>query len=440
MSANRPKRLFRITDAPFNATGDGIADDSTAIQAAIAAAGVTGGTIWFPPGRFRHADTLALPSDIELAFADDAELIFTNSATRNAITATGKSRIVFSGARLTGSGAAGRSAVLLTGCHDISFDNCVITRSGSMAIQLERCSSVKVDGSNLSNNYYYGISDRDGVGNRFIDNLCASNGDTGVATSAGGRGINLWRCINNHVAGNRLVSNTEYGFRIYSEAADTSPSSGNIVAGNYFSDNVRSDLVLYDESLTGSLVLKNVIADNVSVRTVDTTLGIVFLLHGGQNIIDNNHARSGAFSADAAFSFYHSFDCVMLNCSATRFAQAVSFSGSERITVDNFLGDGVGKAATILLKDITIRNSRFVHGGAGTTDIAIDLTNTPIGRNWIDGCRFDGFHTGIYTVDVAVSLFRNKTVNSGFAGFRKGGHVTSVVELADNEWDKVEAN
>ena len=64
-----------------------------------------------PRGRFRYPDTLTLDSDIELALAHDAEPIFTNSATHNAITAMGKSRIIFSRVRLTGSGAAGRSTV-----------------------------------------------------------------------------------------------------------------------------------------------------------------------------------------------------------------------------------------------------------------------------------------------------------------------------------------
>lgn len=39
----------------FGAVGDGVADDTAAIQAAINSLSATGGTVWFPPGVYRHS-------------------------------------------------------------------------------------------------------------------------------------------------------------------------------------------------------------------------------------------------------------------------------------------------------------------------------------------------------------------------------------------------
>jgi pectate lyase-like protein len=41
---------FDVTQSPFNATGDGSTNDYTAINAALTAAAVAGGTVYFPPG------------------------------------------------------------------------------------------------------------------------------------------------------------------------------------------------------------------------------------------------------------------------------------------------------------------------------------------------------------------------------------------------------
>jgi len=48
---NHLKRFITITDAPYNAVGDGVADDSDPIEDAITDA--NGGTVWIPKGRFK---------------------------------------------------------------------------------------------------------------------------------------------------------------------------------------------------------------------------------------------------------------------------------------------------------------------------------------------------------------------------------------------------
>lgn len=60
--------VFNVKHPKFGATGDGVADDTTAIQAAIdlAALGTNGGTVALPQGIYRTTTTLNLKKDVTL--------------------------------------------------------------------------------------------------------------------------------------------------------------------------------------------------------------------------------------------------------------------------------------------------------------------------------------------------------------------------------------
>jgi len=59
--------LIDVTNAPYSAAGDGIADDTISIQTALDAAGkVGGGTVYLPPGKYRITKPLDVPRGVEL--------------------------------------------------------------------------------------------------------------------------------------------------------------------------------------------------------------------------------------------------------------------------------------------------------------------------------------------------------------------------------------
>jgi parallel beta-helix repeat protein len=316
------------------------------------------------------------------------------------------------------------------------FDNCKVTKAGSIGLSFITCTKAKVINCELSNNYFYGLEFRDCESCKAIGNDCYQNGITGLATSTGGRGIMLWRSRYCYIAGNRMAANTEYGFRIYSEAADATTSNFNVITGNVFADNTACDFVIYDEGAASSFTAYNVISDNTVYRTTNATIGAVFTLHGDYNTYVNNHVfKCGAFGTGAAFNFYNANYCTISNSSANNIAVAFSTSSSANITIENCLGYIIANALTVPTANISVKNCKFIHGGGGGSDVAIINYATATGKNYYEGNIFQDFNTGIYIASEAVAIFRNTTINSGFAGLRLTGNNFSLLECGGNSWD-----
>ena len=61
------KSFFDVTQPPYNALGDGIADDTAAVkQALLAASKHGGGTVYLPQGHYRITSPLVIPTGVEL--------------------------------------------------------------------------------------------------------------------------------------------------------------------------------------------------------------------------------------------------------------------------------------------------------------------------------------------------------------------------------------
>jgi parallel beta-helix repeat protein len=416
----------------FGAVGDGVTNDTAAIQAAINAAN----GVFFPSGDYLVNAQIDLKSDLLLFGEGGSKIVLAAGVTPYVLRGSATNNVTIRDLEIEGNGASGFSTVYITSATNVTVDNCKITKSGSNALFFVACLFAKVQNCILSNNFYYGLEFRDSVGCKAIANQCADNGDTGVATSGGGRGIMLWRARGCYIAGNRFIDNTEYGFRIYSEAADATTSYNNVVTGNTFQNNIRADLVLYDEGAAFSFVTNNVITDNVIYRTVDTTdLNSVCVLQGDFNTYANNKiVKSGAFGTDCGFNFFNANYCTISNCTVENMDVAFSTSSCTNITIDNCFGNGVAKGLTIPTENIIVRNSKFIHAGAGVTDICID--NSPAtGKNFYEGNFISGFWQGVTLGDQAVAIFGNTTVGSTNAGLRKTGNVTATIEAANNSWD-----
>jgi parallel beta-helix repeat protein len=426
---NRATEIVSVRD--YGARGDGVTDDTAAIQAAIDAAN----GVFFPSGTYLVSAQINVKANLFLRGEGGSKISLKVGVTPYVLRGNAVNNFTMRDLEIEGNGAVGLSTVYITNSTNVTVDNCKITKSGSIAIQIVNCTFAKVENCTLSSNYFYGLEFRDCDGCKAIANQCVDNGNTGVATSTGGRGINLWRSRGCYVAGNRFVTNTEYGFRIYSEAADGTTSYNNVVTGNVFLDNTRADLVLYDEGAAFSFVAYNAISDNLALRTTNATLGASFILQGDYNTFVNNQIKkAGTFGTDCAFNFFNANYCTISSCYVENMAQAFSTSSSANITIENCFGNGVANGLTVPTTGIIVKNCRFIKGGAGASDTCINNT-VATGKNYYEGNIISGFYRGIWIGDENVALYRNTTTGSTLDGIAKTGNSLAGLECSDNQFD-----
>lgn len=127
--------------------GDGVTDDSAAIQAVLAAAAAIGGTVYFPQGTY-IANAITIPSNITI-IARSATIKRKNASTGNIfLYSTGTSKI-----RINGLWIDGNKANQTHEAHNLSFDGCE-------DYQVTDCRIFNAKGS--GNTYGAGIAISDG--------------------------------------------------------------------------------------------------------------------------------------------------------------------------------------------------------------------------------------------------------------------------------------
>lgn len=117
--------VFYNVVADYDATGDGAADDTAEIQAAInAASAAGGGTVIFPEGTYLITSSLTLPSNVHLLGVGGAYIQGTSSSITKLIAPAGNNII----------------ANLKLGCH--SSDACVLMTSAITNVKIVNCTFV----------------------------------------------------------------------------------------------------------------------------------------------------------------------------------------------------------------------------------------------------------------------------------------------------------
>ena len=124
----------------YGATGDGSTDDTSFISAAITAAAVSGGVVFFPPGTYRVTSVLTISEDVSLVGGSgETTAILMDHASNELINTSGSSSYegnVIEGLRLAASVSNSGIVIDLQGSPNIKIRNCFIGSANNTAAQI----------------------------------------------------------------------------------------------------------------------------------------------------------------------------------------------------------------------------------------------------------------------------------------------------------------
>lgn len=151
---------FNVMDPAYGAKGDGSTDDTSAIQAAITAAGAAGHAggvgceVIFPQGRFMISSTLTIPANVTLrgmgrgavSLSTNPPTIIHATASMAAPLITGSvSGVSIRDIALYGSNLSGSKGIYWTGGHDLRVNNVTFTNFGDQAVHVTAGTSFRFE-------------------------------------------------------------------------------------------------------------------------------------------------------------------------------------------------------------------------------------------------------------------------------------------------------
>jgi parallel beta-helix repeat protein len=344
----------------FGATGDGVTDDTTAINAAIASIPASGGTVYVPEGTYMITagnpysgsstdGSIRLKSNVHFKMAKNAIIkVITNSLQNYAVFNLKAASTFIDNVTIEGG--------MLIGDRTTHTGDVTETSQQGMGIWLEGASNVRIinvttqnmwgDGiytkfhSTLGNNKNVLISGfksyndrRQGISLCAIDGVTITNSiienTNGISGASSGIDIepelggtvtnvtitgNIFRNCRNGmsvqgatwgvISGNVFTGNTQYGLRL-AEPAQYFSVTGNVAKGNaldgfylnYAVDNIISDNVSQGNGANGINLSNHCDRTTVSNnRCIGNTIAGISSTNGNNLIISGNHCNSNGDS------------------------------------------------------------------------------------------------------------------------------------------------
>jgi hypothetical protein len=279
-----PADAFDVTDAPWNAVGDGVSDDTAAIQNCINAAASAGKSVFLPAGRYNIRAELVLPSNTTLEGAGfwHTELFFseTGGASDGGIRANGSNielrHLYLTGAQIDRDEGYHGLKGLWAGQSMIEHVWIENTETGMWISDLDSpfgfADGLIIRHCRIRNTFADGINLASGTRNTVIENThVRSAGDDALASWASGfnRGVGMTQ-------NNRIRYNTiECGWRAGALAVfggEGHRIHHNLVSDQYIGAGIRGSTLFFFTSGTGSTRVGYPFGDNEPIRIYANTL------------------------------------------------------------------------------------------------------------------------------------------------------------------------
>lgn len=411
----------------FGAKGDGVTDDSAAINAALAASKKV---ILKPGSTYLIKSSIVISQDDSVFDLNGATILLDSTLLVSGVTATGRARARITGGTVKGTGLANTTnthLILLSSCTGCQVDNMRVTESPQDGIRMVSCTECIITVIRATNNLVVGVQDRDGTRNIITHVVAASNGVTSQTTGTGGRGILLWRTFDTMVDSCLLRNSTEYGIRVYSQTGDSRGSRGIRISNIHCEDNNQMDVYIYNE--IGSVT--DITVDGLVIRRSTQPGASVVTLAGARTTFRNaNIVKEGDRLTTPTIVLYQATNPVVSGIVGGNLGQVFSFSGTTDANIYDVSADctiiGIGGTRT------KYTNCDFRHGGAGTTDIAL---NAGTEEQTLDGVSFNGFYRNINWDSQRMTLVNCKSTNTTDVSLRMNGDGIQNLWQSGCRWD-----
>lgn len=202
----------------FGAIGDGVTDDTDALQTAID----SGETVIFEPNKvYKITRQLTIKNDNVIIDGNGSTMlcdVYTGSSTRNWIYVNLKNNITIKNLTIDGNAATGSTHLIsMFGTKNITIDNCEFTRGYGYALRLnDGCANVRITRCNFHDidgpagnpgGAIYGISYND-----LIINDCYAEhlGDHFAYITGSSRNVMISNCIVKYAGENELTAGAAY--------------------------------------------------------------------------------------------------------------------------------------------------------------------------------------------------------------------------------------
>ena len=411
----------------FGAVGNGVANDTTAVQAALTAG--AGKSVYFPAGSYAVNAALSVSADT-VVFAESGEATVTQStAGVNAFTFAGDG-ITIEGLKIVGPNSGLGSAVRADSRSNVVVRNCQV-HNWLYGIQLRGCKNWAVTGNRLwggtydsnasSDIFIYGSSGAPSSRGVVSGNLCLSNNDQGISvdTNSGDKDLlisgNVVFPLQSDGVTALADANNRRRYGIVVGYAGTA-SSRAAVTGNVVRDVPYSGIYMNASTLpTGDVAISGNMISRCGFGTLypsDASLRAGIYCNGGADSITGN---------------------VVVDCTTTgiKIAPSYTYSSADqpRATISSnsvARTTGIGIHLTIRPHGYLVTGNRVINSTAAAINYE---TTTADGGN----CHFVGNHIDTNTTDQGGIIVTN--VSGGYECSVVGNRISGSDNTTNNQFN-----
>ena len=261
--------IISVKDAPYNAKGDGVTDDTAAIQAAINSV-TAGSTVFFPPGTYLLSGSgLSITTNLILRGSGHASVLTYNGSgvgitVNSGIGANGKTKLV--DFAITTTAGTPTTGILVTGSTFVTIENvyCSVFPIGFDLLSsfVVRLSHVQFDAKAIGDNSAASANTKIGI-RMTLCNSCVMDGESLVLRTQ--FGVQLIACSLCIVRDSDIEYGTTpvaggIGLKITAQSATN--SYGNRIDSVWFEDNDSAIVLDGSAASSGSGVIGTLIIGN----------------------------------------------------------------------------------------------------------------------------------------------------------------------------------